>query len=195
MASVQQAKPLRRRGEALRQAVLDAAVDEVTARGIDNTSVATVAARAGVHETSVYRRFGTRSELLLAASLERAARNVAVPDTGALRTDLIALARSIGAYLQSPIGAAMLRAAVGTDALPRERETFWNRRLESLAPVVERAVSRGELPDDADARLIIESVTGPLHSRALLTRRRIDDEFTERLVDLVLDGCRCSDTG
>jgi AcrR family transcriptional regulator len=39
--------------------------------GIDGVTVAAVAARAGLHETSVYRRWRTRKDLIVDALLDR----------------------------------------------------------------------------------------------------------------------------
>ncbi|MGH3166186.1 MAG: TetR family transcriptional regulator, partial [Trebonia sp.] len=78
---------LGKRGEALRRAVLDAAVLEIAEAGAEAASVQSVAARAGVHETSIYRRWKSRENLFLDAIIDRAQAVVPVPDTGSLRGD------------------------------------------------------------------------------------------------------------
>jgi len=54
------------RSARVRRAVLDATLELVNAHGLDGVTVAEVAERAGVHETSIYRRWRTREELRLA---------------------------------------------------------------------------------------------------------------------------------
>jgi AcrR family transcriptional regulator len=179
-----------RRGEHVRQTVLAAAFEELAANGFDGATVAGVAKRSGVHETTVYRRWVTRENLFLAALLERSADAIPAPDTGSTRRDLLAIVRGIIAYVCSPEGRAVLRAAtlpvdhVYADA----REAFWARRLDVLSPVVARGIERGDLRTDIDARLLLEMLIAPIHGRLLLTGEPVDDGLAEQLVDVALNG-------
>src|ERR1700748_3524105 len=101
-----------RRGEHVRQAVLAAAFDELVANGFDGATVAGVAKRSGVHEIIVYRRWATRENLLVAALLDRSADAIPAPATGSTREDLQAIVREVIAYVRSPTGKAVLRAAL-----------------------------------------------------------------------------------
>jgi AcrR family transcriptional regulator len=179
-----------RRGEHVRQTVLAAAFEELAANGFDGATVAGVAKRSGVHETTVYRRWTTRENLLLAALLERSADAIPAPDTGSTRRDLLAIVRGIIAYVCSPEGRAVLRAATlpVDHAYADAREAFWSRRLDVLSPVVARGVERGDLRADIDARVLLEMVIAPIHGRLLLTGEVVDDELAEQLVDVALNG-------
>src|ERR687889_1012279 len=75
-----------------RTAVLEAALDELAQRGWDQVSVETIAARAGVHKTTVYRRWGGKDRLVVDAVMEFAQTSIAVPDTGDVGEDLRLLA-------------------------------------------------------------------------------------------------------
>src|SRR3954466_15989543 len=97
-------------------AVLDATIAELGDRGYDGLSVESVAARAGVHKTTVYRRWETKDRLIVAALTEAAEQRTEVPDTGDLELDLRALARAVRATLRSPDGAATVRALVAGSA-------------------------------------------------------------------------------
>jgi AcrR family transcriptional regulator len=57
----------RQTAEASREAILDAAVAEFAAHGLHGTSTETVARRAGVSQPYVFRLFGTKKALFLAA--------------------------------------------------------------------------------------------------------------------------------
>jgi AcrR family transcriptional regulator len=76
-----------RRGEHVRKTVLAAAFEELAANGFDGATVAGVAKRSGVHETTVYRRWVTRENLFVAALLERSADAIPAPDTGSTSCD------------------------------------------------------------------------------------------------------------
>ena len=179
-----------RRGEHVRQTVLAAAFEELAANGFDGATVAGVAKRSGVHETTVYRRWVTRENLFLAALLERSADAIPAPDTGSTRRDLRAIVRGIIAYVCSPEGRAVLRAATlpVDQAYADAREAFWARRLDELSPVVARGVERGDLRPDIDGRLLLEMLVAPIHGRLLLTGEPVDDDLAEQLVEVALNG-------
>jgi len=82
------------RGSGDRQAILDAALAEVVAKGIDEFTVEGVAGRAGVDPGVITQTWGDRRVLLLEAQLGGAAQWVPIPDTGSLRDDLQALMAS-----------------------------------------------------------------------------------------------------
>jgi AcrR family transcriptional regulator len=179
-----------RRGEHVRQNVLAAALEELAANGFDGATVAGVAKRSGVHETTVYRRWVTRENLLVAALLERSADAIPAPDTGSTREDLLAMVRGVIAYVGSAEGTAVLRAALlpVDDAYAGAREAFWARRLDALSPVVTRGIERGDVRADIDARLLLEMLVAPIHGRLLLTGEPVDDDFAQQLVDQALSG-------
>jgi AcrR family transcriptional regulator len=179
-----------RRGEHVRRTVLAAAFEEVVANGFDGATVAGVAKRSGVHETTVYRRWVTRENLLVAALLERSADAIPAPDTGSTREDLLAMVRGVIAYAGSAEGTALLRAALlpVDDDYAGAREAFWARRLDVLSPVVTRGIERGDVRADIDARLLLEMLVAPIHGRLLLTGEPVDDDFVQHLVDQALTG-------
>jgi AcrR family transcriptional regulator len=179
-----------RRGEHVRQTVLAAAFDELVANGFDGATVAGVAKRSGVHETTVYRRWATRENLFVAALLERSADAIPAPDTGSIKGDLLAILREVLAYVGSAAGTAILRAATlpVDHAYADVREGFWAHRLDALTPVVARGIERGELRAETDGRLLLEMLIAPIHGRLLLTGEPVGDELAERLVDLALNG-------
>lgn len=184
---------LGRRGAAVRAAVLEAAVAELVDHGIDGVTVAAVAARAGVHETSVYRRWRTREDLIVDALLDRSATQIPVPDTGSLQGDLVELARRVIGYLSSRIGRALVRMStliVEDESLAQARANFLASRLAAIRVVVDRAIERGELPAGTDAGLVLEMLVAPLHLRTIMTGEPLTDDLPERMVDILLDGLR-----
>jgi AcrR family transcriptional regulator len=79
----------------VRAAVLQATVAALAEDGYEALNVEDVARRAGVHKTTVYRRWPTKPELVADAVRERSDERVEVPDTGTLAGDLQALARAL----------------------------------------------------------------------------------------------------
>src|ERR1700742_1254511 len=86
-------KPVRRRrhGQELESALLTAAMDELVQAGYARLTMESVARRAGTSEPVLYRRWPNKDRLVLAAMEHyRDAHPIALPDTGALRSDLLA---------------------------------------------------------------------------------------------------------
>jgi AcrR family transcriptional regulator len=181
-----------RRGEHVRRTVLAAAFEELAENGAVAATVAGVARRSGVHETTIYRRWVTKDKLFVDAMLSRSAEEIPTPDTGSIRNDLLAVVRAVIAYVTSPVGLAALHlASLAADDQREAGHAFWAGRINALRPVVERGIARGELRPDTDAGLLLETLIAPLHGRLLFTGETVDDGLGERIVDLVLQGaCR-----
>lgn len=176
----------------MRAAVLAAALDELLDVGYGRLSFDSVAVRAGVHKTTVYRRWPSREALVTDALLEQRARDVPIPDTGSVRADLRSLAASIAASITSPTGQAVARTLVSDAGDIPEITTavraFWAARFAAARVIVARAVERGELVSGVDADLLIEALAGPLYLRLLVTRAPVEEQFIDRLLDLLLAG-------
>jgi AcrR family transcriptional regulator len=176
----------------VRAAAIDATLDELADRGYSALSLEGVARRAGVNKTTLYRRWGTRENLVLEAMLERAGERISVPATGSLRRDLLELARTAAANAATPEVAAMARAVAAESPrdgrLAAANSRFWAERLALDAVIVERAIERGEVRADADPSRVIEAVLGPIHLRLLLTGESVTPSFLEGIVDQVLNG-------
>ncbi|WP_040699925.1 TetR/AcrR family transcriptional regulator [Nocardia vinacea] len=179
------------RSARVRQAVLDATLQLAAEDGPDAVSIPEVARIAGVHETSIYRRWGTREHVILDALLSYSSQQLPIPDTGTVREDLIDFARSIATYQASPLGIALARAmAVAEDdsVLASNRIQFWQSRFDLARVMIDRGVARGELPETVDAAMALEALIAPVHFRALLTRQPVDEPFLARVVDQLLHG-------
>jgi AcrR family transcriptional regulator len=181
------------RSARVRQSVLDATLALLSEGGLDKLTVADIAERSGVHETSIRRRWRAKENLICDALLNYSEQHLSIPDTGSLREDLAAFASALAAYLTTPLGRALVRAMATTGddpALAEARTAFWQTRYDLASAMIERAVGRGELPATVDSRLALEALIAPLNFRALLTDEPPDDELAGNLADLVLDGIR-----
>ena len=175
-----------------RSAVLGATLAELSTAGYSALSLQGIAHRAGVHKTTVYRRWGSRDRLLLEAILERSSERVPIPDTGSLRGDLLAVATAVIAMITTPEITAAIRAFVSEaprePALAVSGHEFWEARFSLTREVIERAVQRRELPKNANPDLAIEALIGPIYLRLLVTREPLDAEYAGQLVDHVIAG-------
>jgi AcrR family transcriptional regulator len=175
------------RSARVRAAVLDAAFELLGEGGYDALTFPEVARRAGVHPTTVYRRWYTKQGLLTDAMLAYAERQLPAPDTGSLRADLRELLDELIEVLsQKPVRAllSVVVADPSEDAeLSRQRARYWRERFSLAAPVVERAVTRGELLAGVDTSEFVEAVAAPVYMRALVTGRRLDASFLDQHIE------------
>ncbi|WP_158562796.1 TetR/AcrR family transcriptional regulator [Marinitenerispora sediminis] len=179
------------RSARVNEAVLDAVLDEIVESGYAKLSFERVAARAGVHKATLYRRWANKEELLAEALLAHTGSAVPMPDTGSLREDLRRLTHAIAANISSPDGQGLLRTLVSDAGRVPEiagaARTFWSERFALAGAVVGRGVERGELPPDTDVAFLIERLIAPLFLRVLVTAEPIDAAYADRIVDALLD--------
>jgi AcrR family transcriptional regulator len=183
------------RGEPVVRGVLGAALEELGRTGYGALRIEDVAARAGVNKTTVYRRWPTKEDLVRAALLSITADRFVVPNTGSLRTDLLAIAHGMVELTRSCEGQGLMRMIVaeGPDSeLGAIAKSL--RKTHEAVPrsVIEAAQARGELAPDIDAMLLFDVLVAALHRRLLMDRKEVDDGFLTRLLDLLLLGALAS---
>jgi len=182
------------RSARVRSAVLDATYAELAVHGYPGLTVENIAERAGVHKTTVYRRWGA-IDVLLADALDYARDTEwPVPDTGSVEGDLTAIADEVATAFGDPGGRTVPEAVVAaafqsTRAAESLRE-FYAVRHEQAAQVVVRAVERGELPAGTDPVDLVRLACAPLYYRIFITREPVDTAVVERAVRAALAAAR-----
>jgi AcrR family transcriptional regulator len=168
------------RSAAVRARVLAAVGELLVERGADGLSVDAVAERAGVHRTSVYRRWQDVGGLL--ADSFGTDDGWTAPDTGTLLGDLIALNREAFAALTAdpPIVLALIAASFRSAQAAAALTGFWQDRYARCAPVVTRAIDRGELPPGTDPHRVLIAATAPLYHRIVLLREPVPADLAEQ---------------
>lgn len=171
----------RRRGAALENAILDAAWDELVEVGHDNVTVAAVAARAGTNKAALYRRWPHRADLLAAAIDRHVVPLGAWPsDTGALRTDVIALLNAIRhrcAAINATPGSpeaefvAQIRRRAAEDGFAHMKE------------ILTRAFARNEADQRAVDDHILRLPVNVLYSELALNPASATDQLAATIVD------------
>ncbi|WP_328609160.1 TetR/AcrR family transcriptional regulator [Amycolatopsis sp. NBC_00345] len=142
----------RRRGKELDDAILDAALAELTEYGYAAFSLDRVAERARTGKTSVYKRWPGRPEIVIAL-LSRLPERIELPDTGDLREDLLALLRTLANRLAGPLGQVMPGLLAESIKDPELRDAFrahiFAARPLPTQQILQRAIERGQATDSA----------------------------------------------
>lgn len=174
--------------------MLAATLAELADIGYAALSVESIARRAGVHKTTVYRRWKDRETLVTEALMDHVASNIVIPDTGTLGSDLRILARRL-VQLQNSLPDGAVTAALYSDArrLPEVAEVrrrFFADRFRRAEPIITRAIERGEIPPGTDASLDIKSLIAPVYLRILVTAEQIDDATADHATDITIAAAR-----
>jgi len=71
------------------------------------------------------------------------------------------------------------------------RERFMMPRRQEAYVTLRRGISRGELPDDLDLDVTLDTLYGSLYMRFLIRQTGLTEEYVDEVVELVMDGA-CS---
>ncbi len=180
------------RGEAFTSAVLDAALTQLAEVGFERLSIPQVADMVGANKTSIYRRWPSKADLVRDALAIAMNHTGDAPNTGALRTDLIALAGTVAAFTQSRVGTALIRIMLAEGSNPEVRAlanaAYSEAGKQGPWIVIQRAIQRGELSSVADPSLMLFTIAGAIMHRVFVEQHDTSDEFLKQIVDLVLYG-------
>ena len=183
--------PVKRRGAPVVERVLEVALAELAAVGFHRLSLPVVAERAGVNKTSLYRRWPTKEALIGAALRGAMGHTDPLPDTGALRSDMLAFARHAADWAESPVGRAVMLSLWIDGEDPEVRalvEGIAGGAVAGPVAIFERAQARGELPAGADVSMALTVIAGAMSHRIFVENQSLDGDFLPRLVGLVVDG-------
>ncbi|WP_052720358.1 TetR/AcrR family transcriptional regulator [Actinoplanes rectilineatus] len=154
-----------------------AAVRELLAASPDTTiGLPEVAARAGVHPATVYRRWRTAEALLLDVAFTDVSERSPVPATGDLRADLLTYAHGLAEAVVRPGGLGLIRAYIAAMADPvlglAGADALGRPRMEQFQAMLDAAGAVELTPVD-----VFEMIHSPLYIAAMILngRPRPDD--------------------
>lgn len=196
-----------RRSERSRRAIFDAALALVSETGYARTTIEGIAARAGVGKQTIYRWWPSKAAVLLDAFLDLAARaNEAagldapggegageIPNTGDLAADLKYVLRATVDEMNDPAFDLPTRALAAEGIVDPElgarfTEALLEPQLQYYARRIEAAQVAGDVDPDADPRIALELLVGPLHHRWAHRTLPLTHGYADALVDQVLRG-------
>ena len=193
-----------RRNPASRKAILDAAFELVAEVGYSKLGIEAIAARAGVGKQTIYRWWPSKGAVLLDAYLARtqgdAGDEAALPDSGDLRADLIAVLQATVAELRDPTFAVPLRALTVAVLEDPELAAEYEHRLDAPMREMKKARLRaaqnaGQLPDDLDLDVAVDLLFAPVAQKWSATGELPSEDYVRTLVETVLAGLTRSAEG
>lgn len=157
--------------------------------GYDRLTVEAVATRAKASKATMYRRWPTKADLVLAAFIEGTRASAAAPNTGSLRGDLLEIGRwTCGQALEHM---RTMRAVLNEMShSPALQEVMQQKLIQHRNVVIDSvladAVARGEIEASVINQEIYDLLPGYLVFRALVSDRPPTQETVRVVVDDVL---------
>jgi TetR/AcrR family transcriptional regulator, regulator of autoinduction and epiphytic fitness len=176
--------------ERSRMVILRAAVEELADVGFGGVTIESIAARAGVGKSTIYRHWPDRLELI--ADAFETFHEQMVPDLGimSVRESVALLLRHVAEVVVDSTFSRCIPALIeGAERDPRVRE-FHHRysaeRRQALIDLIAIGIDAGEIGPDVDPELATTALLGAIFYRRLMTAAPLDPAEAGRLVDLVL---------
>ncbi|MBE9032378.1 TetR/AcrR family transcriptional regulator [filamentous cyanobacterium LEGE 11480] len=190
MNDAKKKSPGRPRSAASHQAILKAALELLSEVGFEAMSIESIAARAGVGKTTIYRRYSSKNELI-ADAIETMREEVLIPDTGTISSDIDALIANAAQITLTPLGrqaVAMIISSASSNA--GFAQIYWEKylqpRRQAFEIVIDRAKARNEVPTDLDSGLVFDTMSGIMLYALIFPPTEPWTTFVRRALSLLL---------
>ncbi|MEB3983758.1 TetR/AcrR family transcriptional regulator [Mycobacterium sp. 663a-19] len=157
--------------------------------GYDRLTVDEVASAARASKATVYRRWPSKAELVLAAFIEGIRQVAVAPETGTLRGDLLRLGEVCcqeTRQLASTIRAVMVEVSRNPALNEVMQRQFIDQRKALIRHVLQQAVARGEINQEDITDELWDLLPGYLIFRSIIPGRPPTRRTVQVLVDDVI---------
>jgi AcrR family transcriptional regulator len=157
--------------------------------GYERLTLDAVAAAARASKATVYRRWPTKADLVLAAFIEGVRQVGVAPETGTLRGDLLRVGETVCDHARkhaSTIRAVLVETSRNADLNEVMQHQFLDQRKAMIEDILGQAVERGEIEAAAITDDLWDLLPGYLIFRSILTGRSPSRGTVQSLVDNVI---------
>jgi AcrR family transcriptional regulator len=176
--------------ERSRQLILRAALGELGEVGYGAFTIESVAARARVAKSTIYRHWPDKLALIADAFETFHEQMVPHALAGSARENVKQIVRHVAEVVIDSTFSVCIPALIeGAERDPRLREfrhRYSTERRQSLVDLITRGIAVGEFRSDLDPELAAHALLGPIFYRRLMTSEPLDPERATALVDMVL---------
>ncbi len=183
---------LRRRGQVLERAILDAALEQLSTVGWSGLTMEGVAAGAQTGKAAVYRRWPSKEDLVADALQAALPQLVEADDHGSIREDLFQLCRRVRDAMYSRSGFALRSVLHECDSAAAERflavivRQVIEPSTQLFRDVVRRGMVRGDVRPDAAHDLVIDVIPGLMMYRSKVCGSEWPDGDIAEMIDQVM---------
>lgn len=174
--------------------ILTAALEEFGEQGYEGMTVEAVANRARVGKATIYRRWSSKDDLIIAAVEWMLTTATELPHSGNLREDLIALVGAACRLMRTSIAGAIFPRMAGevagrTPLGLRYVKAIIAPRRAVVRGLIAGGITAGQLRSDVDVEVLADSLIGPVILRKILGELdETPEDFPERLVTSMFEG-------
>jgi AcrR family transcriptional regulator len=185
-------RPLGRpRSEDIDESILKATLDVLAEVGYAGFTASEVIARTGISSATLYRRWPTTQDLVVAALRTITPEPLEI-DTGSLEGDLAEFLAFLGRAIArrerlAGVGGVGIDDSTLSDLI---KNTFLKPRQEALLGILKRAHRRGELGALPALEDCWSYIVGPVHHRVFVRQERVTSAFVASTVTFVASGLR-----
>ena len=182
----------RPRSEEVDSGILESVLDALAQGGVSAVRIERIAANAGVSKASIYRRFESKEELIIAAIAHMRQQSPQVPETGTARERLLALLTNMRANMSRSRDARVMMAVIssheqGSDLAQLVHERILQPRRELLASIIADGIASGEFRSSIDIDVITPILVGPMLYLGMWSMiDSVAKARTEQILDAVL---------
>ena len=171
-------------GEAVKEATLALLLDS----GLSGVTLEKVAAGAGVNRTTIYRRWGDKTRLIVWTLLEEVGSEVPYEDCGSLKEDLYHVLKGVNEFLNTRLARAILPLMfeATNDEVGEALGSFWQGRRERMTELLDRAEDRGEIDRNCDRDFLTDKLFGPVYLHHIMGRGPASDDYLRQLLEETL---------
>lgn len=184
----------RPRSDRAHRAILQAAMDEMARVGFRSLTIDSIATRAGVAKTTIYRRWPHKAAVVMDAFLTLVGPGTEFPQAPRAILRIQRQMRLQVKFFQSPHGTMIreLLAEAQHDSELAEafRERWIEPRRRMTKEVLEETIAQGELPAGIDFELAVDLLYAPIYYRFQIGTGPLDTAFTDALLVSVLAALR-----
>lgn len=184
--------PGRPRSNESEESILSVTLDLLVERGYRGVTINSVSSKAKVSKSTIYRRWESKEELILAAFDRMPA--LEPPDTGNVEDDLVGIVKQFIGFVQNTSLSTVLPILIGECAnnpsLMEALDPLVERRREPTKGILQRAVERGELSAELDLDTMADIVIGPILLRLFFVLGDVSDKAVRQIVRAALDGLK-----
>lgn len=157
----------RPRSEDVDSGILESVLDALSQAGVAGVRIERIAANAGVSKASIYRRYESKEELIIAAIQHMRQQVPVVPATGTARERLLALLSGTRANMSRSRDARVMMAVMNSheqesDLVHLVYERILQPRRELLRSIITEGIESGEFSASIDIEVMTPLLVGPM---------------------------------
>ena len=197
IGEVRETRPGRPRDPQVDRAIIAATLKLLADQGYRGMSVERVAEEAGVGKTTIYRRYASKEELVVAAMSTVGDRSLPLPDRGSLAADLAGMMEGLKATMDDGLpllGALLVEEGRNPGLMELFRERILRPRRDAMTTMLERSAGRGEIRSGIDLEAAGHAIVGSILVRRLHGIPE-SEEWIARTVEIISGGVMADPAG